>query len=63
MLTIRDIVKEAIAIGYLTLEAEDQLRQLLTRKYEMEDFKAFINLQYATMDGIVKQQSREMVQV
>jgi hypothetical protein len=63
MLTIRDIVKEAIAIGYLTLEAEDQLRQLLTRKYEMEDFKAFMKLQYAAMDGIVKQQSRELIQV
>jgi hypothetical protein len=56
---IRDVVQQALATGYLTVEAEDQLRQLLTTRYDLEDFNAFMTLQEAAMTGKVKQESRE----
>ncbi|MBW4649201.1 MAG: hypothetical protein KME06_10905 [Kastovskya adunca ATA6-11-RM4] len=56
---IREIVQQAIASGYLTAEAEEQLRQLLRTKYDFEDFQAFILLQREAMEGRVKQESRE----
>ena len=59
MTLIRDLVKKAIKSGYLTLEAEEQLRVLLAKRYELEDFKAFMTLQQAAMTGQVKQESRE----
>lgn len=59
MALIRDLVQKAIKSGYLTLEAEEQLRVLLTTRYELEDFKAFMTLQQAAMTGQVKQESRE----
>ncbi len=59
MLLIRDVVQRAISTGYLTVEAEEQLRQMLAKKYDFEDFKAFMNLQQAAMSGAVRQQSRE----
>ncbi|MTJ09320.1 MULTISPECIES: hypothetical protein [unclassified Anabaena] len=58
MTRIRDIVKIALRTGYLTIEAENQLRQLLTNQYELEDFNAFMALQSAAMSGEVKQESR-----
>ncbi len=58
---IREIAQEALQQGYLTLKAEDQLRLLLARKYDNEDFKAFMHLQRAAMDGMVKQESRELI--
>lgn len=60
MLLIREIVKESLAIGYLSLEAEDQLRQLLTTKYDPQDLKAFMVLQKAVISGVVRQESREL---
>lgn len=59
MKLIREVVKQALSTGYLTLEAEDKLRNLLRSKYELEDFEAFIQLQQAAMMGEVKQESRE----
>lgn len=59
MTRIRDVVQEALVTGYLTLEAENQLRRLLSTRYDMEDFNAFMKLQEAAMGGEVKQQSRE----
>lgn len=59
MLQIRNVVQQAISTGYLTVEAEEQLRQLLTKKYDREDLKAFMALQQAAMTGQVRQQSRE----
>ncbi len=56
---IRDVVQKALATGYLTVEAENQLRQLLTTRYDLEDFNAFMTLQEAAMTGKVKQESRE----
>ena len=58
---IRELVKQALTTGYLTIEAEENLRVLLRGKYELEDFEAFINLQQAAMVGLVKQESRELL--
>ncbi len=59
MILIRNVVQEALSTGYLTIEAEDQLRQMLTKQYDLEDLKAFMTLQQAAMAGQVRQQSRE----
>ncbi|MCC0176096.1 hypothetical protein I4641_03765 [Waterburya agarophytonicola K14] len=61
MKLIREIVKQAINTGYLTLEAEEKLRHMLKDKYELEDLEAFIDLQQAAMVGMVKQESRELL--
>lgn len=61
MLLIRNLVQQALSTGYLTIEAEEQLRQMLARKYDLEDLKAFMTLQQAAMAGKVKQQSRELL--
>lgn len=58
---IREVVKQAINTGYLTLKAEEDLRIMLKNKYEIEDFEAFIQLQQAAMVGTVKQESRELL--
>lgn len=62
MLFIRDIVQQALATGYLTIAAQEQLRQLLqTTKYGKEDINAFIRLQKAAMDGHVQQEKSELI--
>ncbi len=62
MSLIRTIVRETLASGYLTVEAEEELRQLLQMtKYDIEDFKAFMALQAEAMEGRVKQESRELL--
>jgi hypothetical protein len=58
MAQIRDVVQQALRTGVLTIDAENQLRQLLTTKYDREDFRAFMTLQDAAMSGSVKQESR-----
>ncbi len=58
MILIRDLVQQALASSYLTVEAEEQLRRLLQTKYEKEDLKAFTKLQLAAMEGLVRQESR-----
>ena len=58
---IREVAKQAIKTGYLTLKAEEELRTMLKNKYELEDFEAFIQLQQAAMIGRVKQESRELL--
>lgn len=58
---IREVVKQAIKTGYLTLKAEEELRTMLKKKYELEDFEAFIQLQEAVIVGTVKQESREFL--
>jgi hypothetical protein len=63
MLLIRNLVQEALSTGYLTLEAEEQLRRMLAAKYDREDLKAFMTLQQAAMAGQVKQQSRELMRL
>ncbi|KOP25272.1 hypothetical protein ACE1AT_09950 [Pelatocladus sp. BLCC-F211] len=59
MIRIKDVVQKALSTGYLTIEAENQLRQLLSTQYDLEDFNAFMSLQEAAMTGKVKQESRE----
>lgn len=61
MLLIRNVVQEALSTGYLTIEAEEQLRQMLSKKYDREDLNAFMALQRAAMAGLVRQQSRELL--
>jgi hypothetical protein len=64
MLLIRDLVQQALATGYLTIAAQEQLRQLLqTTQYEKEDINAFMRLQKAAMDGEVLQEIRELIPV
>lgn len=61
MVLIRDLAQEAMTIGYLSVEAENLLRRMLTTTtYELEDLNAFMTLQLATMSGMVKQESREL---
>ncbi|MGB3265986.1 MAG: hypothetical protein WBA89_18740 [Microcoleus sp.] len=61
MVLIRDLAQQALTLGYLTLEAENQLRRILTTtKYDLEDLNAFMTLQLAAMSGLVKQESREL---
>ncbi len=63
MKLIREVVKQALKTGYLTLEAEENLRKMLKNKYDLEDFEAFIDLQQAAMVGMVKQESRELLAI
>jgi len=59
MVLIRDLAQQALTLGYLTLEAENQLRRMLTTtNYDLEDLNAFMTLQLAAMSGLVKQESR-----
>lgn len=60
MLLIREIVQQALVTGYLTVEAENQLRLLLRTKYDLADLKAFMKLQSAAFEGLVRQESREL---
>ncbi len=61
MISIREIVQNAVTTGLLTVEAEEQLRQLLRKKYDAKDLNAFMALQQAAMSGRVRQESRERV--
>jgi hypothetical protein len=60
MALIREVVQQALVTGYLSVVAENQLRQLLTTKYDWEDLNAFMTLQEAAMAGRVRQESREL---
>jgi hypothetical protein len=55
---IREIVQQVLSTGFLSIEAEDQLRRMLSSKYDQEDFQAFMQLQNAAMIGSVRQESR-----
>jgi hypothetical protein len=59
MASISDLVQKTLTAGYLTIEAEEQLRKLLATQYNLEDLNAFVTLQEAAMTGQVKQESRE----
>lgn len=61
MSRIREIVHQVLQSGYLTVETEEQVRQLFAVRYDLEDIEALTRLQQATLSGIVKQQSRELV--
>ncbi|VXD22145.1 conserved hypothetical protein [Planktothrix serta PCC 8927] len=56
------IVETCLETGYLTVDAEERLRKLLqTTKYGIEDFQAFLKLQEAVIEGLVRQESRELI--
>ncbi|MBD2016982.1 hypothetical protein H6F96_23815 [Microcoleus sp. FACHB-53] len=59
MIRIRELAQQALDVGYLDLEAENQLRQLLATKYDVEDLKSFIKLQLAAMNGEVRIESHK----
>jgi hypothetical protein len=61
MSTICKIVQQVLQTGYLTVEAEEQLRKLFVARYELQDIEALTRLQQAATSGLVKQQSRELV--
>lgn len=58
---IREIVDRVLQVGYLTVEAEEQLRKLFAVRYDLDDIEALTKLQQAALSGHVKQQSRELV--
>jgi hypothetical protein len=59
---IDQLVQDTLTTGYLSLEVEKQLRYLLQMtKYSQKDFEAFINLQHAALDGLIRQESREQM--
>ncbi len=61
MILIREVVEQVLNTGYLSIEAENQLRRLLSTKYDMEDLNAFLSLQLAASEGRIKQESRELL--
>ncbi|SKB11656.1 conserved hypothetical protein [Planktothrix sp. PCC 11201] len=62
MSQICQLVKNILETGYLTLEDEQKLRILLQgTKYGVSELNAFTNLQYAVIQGQVRQQSREQL--
>lgn len=59
---IREVVQQAIASGYLSLEAENQMQQIFaSAKCDLEDLNAFMSLQLASMAGRVKRESLELI--
>lgn len=59
---IDQLVQDILTTGYLSLEVEKQLRYLLQMtKYSQKDFEAFIQLQHAALDGLIRQESREQM--
>ncbi|GEM_PF-4840218 len=61
MYLIREVVQQALTTGYLSVAAEEDLRQLLQKRYDLEDLDAFMALQQEAMAGRVKQESRELI--
>jgi hypothetical protein len=59
---ICEVVQQALEIGYLDLEAEKKLRQLLGVKYDEKDLKFFMKLQLAAMNGEVTLESHKQRQ-
>jgi hypothetical protein len=59
MTLIRDLVRQVMMTGFLSVATEEHLRQLLRTKYDLEDLNAFMSLQEAAMAGLIRQESRE----
>lgn len=59
MVSMSKIVREALEKNFLSIAAEEQLRQCLrSRQYTLEELQAFWTLQNAAMSGVVQQESR-----
>ncbi|TAG16478.1 MAG: hypothetical protein EAZ39_16830 [Oscillatoriales cyanobacterium] len=64
MVLIREVVKQAIDAGYLSLEAENEMQHIFSSsKCDLEDLNAFMSLQLAAMAGRVRQESLELIPV
>ncbi len=61
MSMISEVVEQALKTGYLSIQAEEKLRLLLSSKYDKKDFSAFMSLQRAAMTGLVEQESRSIM--
>ncbi|MCC3412616.1 MULTISPECIES: hypothetical protein [unclassified Microcoleus] len=62
MVLIREVVKQAIDAGYLSLEAENEMQHIFSSsKCDLEDLNAFMSLQLAAMAGRVRQESLELM--
>lgn len=58
---ISELVQQALTAGYLSVDAENKLRELLNaKKYDLQDMSAFMSLQLAAMAGRVRQESRNI---
>jgi hypothetical protein len=60
MTVVREIVLKALKTGYLTIEAEEELRQQFSKQHSLADIDALARLQRATINGFVKQESRQL---
>ena len=61
---IREVVKQAIAVGYLSWEAENEMQQIFSSaQCDLEDLNAFMSLQLVAMAGRVRQESLESIKV
>ncbi|MGB7440628.1 MAG: hypothetical protein WA919_06140 [Coleofasciculaceae cyanobacterium] len=61
MSVLHKIVNQVLKSGYLTVEAEEQVRALFASSSNVEDIEALVSLQKATSSGRVRQQSQELV--
>jgi hypothetical protein len=59
MASIREIVRSAIAYGYISNAGIQQLRDLLKFDYEPEDIEALMRLHQAVVTGRVRQLANE----
>jgi hypothetical protein len=60
---ISEIVHQVLRSGYLSVEEENELRQMLqTTHYGLDDMTAFIDLQIAALEGDICQESREIIE-
>lgn len=61
-MVIREVVNQAIATGYLSWEAENEMQDIFaSAKCDLEDLNAFMSLQLAAMAGRVRQESLESI--
>lgn len=61
MILIKEIVRQALATGYLSATARQQMRSLLQTNYDSEDIDAFIILERAVAAGDVKSEAETPV--
>lgn len=60
MTSIQAIAQQALNTGFLSIQAEQQLRRLLHHtQYGTAELWAFTSLQAALMEGNITQQSRQ----
>lgn len=57
MITIKEIVQQALTTGYLSATAQHQIHKLMQKNYDSEDLDALIILQRSIVAGAVNQES------